>query len=108
MADQECEVELLQDLLGDHGRVPRLRLGIVGVWSRRGIAIGNIAVGSIAVRSMTIGSMAVGSMAVGSVAVGNVTVGAIAVGGGNAIGNAVRNAVRNSAIGADAALGRAS
>lgn len=102
MADQECEVEFLQDLLRDHGWVSGLSLGVVGVWSRRvGIAVGRMAV-SMPV-SMPVG-MPVGSMTIGSIAVGNMSVGATAVRGGNAIGNAVGN----SAIGADAALGWAS
>lgn len=33
MSDQECKVELLQDILGDNGRVAGLCLGVVWVWS---------------------------------------------------------------------------
>jgi hypothetical protein len=34
VADQECEVELLQDLLRDHGGISRLGLGVVRVRGR--------------------------------------------------------------------------
>lgn len=109
MADEESEVEFLQDLLGDHGWVDRFSFGVVGVWSRRGgIAVGNITVGGMAIGSMAVGGMSVGSMSVGSIAVGNMAVGAIAV-GAIAIGdgNAIGNAVGSSTICANTTLRRA-
>lgn len=86
VADQECEVELLQDLLRDHGGVSGLGLGVVRVWSRRG----GITVGDIAVRGMAIGSVAVGRSAIG------ITIRGVAVGS---------NTVGNSTVCADTALG---
>lgn len=59
MPDQECKVELLQDILGDDGRVAGLCLGVVWVWS---------AILARAIRSIAIGSTSIGgrSIAVGA------------------------------------------